>query len=70
MNYTKEVLQEELNHVKVQDGIYMDGNLHDLKITNLYLTDQALKTWIGLEGNIKLDIIKEEEQKDEELGSK
>ncbi len=59
MNYTKEVLQEEMNHVKVQNGVYMDGNLHDLKIINLYLTEEALKTWVGLEGNLKLDIVKE-----------
>ena len=73
LNYTKEVLQEELDHVKVQDGVYMDGNLHDLQLINLYLTEDALKTWVGLEGNIKLDIVKEsniEEDVEEESSGK
>lgn len=59
LNYTKEVLQEEMNNVKVQNGIYINGDLHDLQVINLYLTEKAMKTWVSLQGSIKLNIVKE-----------
>lgn len=71
MDYTKEVLQEELNHVPVVDGIFMNGNLHDLKVEHLYLTEEAMKTWVSLKGDIKLEVAKKDLIKDlEEIKSK
>ena len=52
-------LQEEMNNVKVQDGIYLNGDLHDLQVINLYLTEKAMKTWVSLQGNIEINIVKE-----------
>lgn len=56
LDQTKKTLQEELKGAEVAPGIQLRGQLSRLGVDQLYLTPDAMRLWIGMKGEIEVDV--------------
>jgi hypothetical protein len=56
LDNTKKTLEEEMKNVEVAPGIFMKGQLSRLSVDQLFLTPDAMRVWIGMNGEIEVDV--------------
>jgi len=50
----QEQLQQQLTHFALTPGAYLSGQLHQLNIENVYLTQDAIMVDLGLQGRVNV----------------
>lgn len=56
LDNTKKTLQEEMKDVEVAPGVQLRGQLSRLSVDKLFLTPDAMRVWIGMNGEIEVDV--------------
>lgn len=56
LDNTKKTLQEEMKHVEVAPGIFLQGQLARLSVDQVFLTPDAMRVWIGMKGDMQVDV--------------
>ena len=56
LDSAKQTLQEEMKHVEVAPGVYMQGQLSRLSVDEIFLTPDAMRVWISMKGDIEVDV--------------
>lgn len=56
LDATKKTLQEEMQHVELAPGVFLKGQLSRLSVDQLYLTMDAMRLWIGMKGDVEVDV--------------
>lgn len=56
LDITKKAITEEMHDVEVAPGILLRGQLSRLNVDQLFLTPEAMRVWIGMNGEIGVDV--------------
>ena len=56
LDNTKKTLEEEMKDVEVAPGVQLRGKLQRLSVDQLFLTPDAMRLWIGMNGEIEVDV--------------
>ena len=52
----RETIQQEFDHFALAPGVELNGELEDLRVQQVYVTTDAIRTWVGLGGKIEVDV--------------
>lgn len=56
LDATKKTLQEEMQNVEVAPGVILKGQLSRLAVDQIFLTPDAMRLWIGMKGEMEVDV--------------
>jgi len=56
LDNTKKTLQEQLKYLEVAPGIQLRGQLSRLQVDQIFLTPDAMRVWIGMNGDMEVDV--------------